>query len=146
MDPRVARLDTPERCERFAINVEARGKQELALEARRRAIQLRAAQHGATTVAETDALEAVYAYEEVLYRRHNRRQKAARTWQMIKDRGIISAVEKVVTRPKSTSGYFALAEMGMSDMAFEAVVLRHPECFTEEAVRRSRERLERDNA
>lgn len=42
--------------------------------------------------------------------------------------------------------YTALAEMGLKEFAFEAVILRHPEHFSPEAVTRSRERLaqERD--
>ena len=35
--------------------------------------------------------------------------------------------------PKETEGYRVLVEMGMEDMAFEAVVLRHPESFSPEA-------------
>jgi hypothetical protein len=42
---------------------------------------------------------------------------------------------------KETSGYIALVEIGMRDFAFEAVVLRHPESFSGDAVTRSRERL-----
>lgn len=56
---RIASFKTPESCEQFAKNVEARGKEELAQLARRRAIEIRAEQHGATTAAERDALEAV---------------------------------------------------------------------------------------
>ena len=36
----------------------------------------------------------------------------------------------------------ALAEMGLLDMAFEAVVLRHPDLFSTEAIARSSERME----
>ena len=59
IDERVARLQTPEACEQFAINVEERGKPEVALKARRRAIELRAAAHGANTQAEREALSSL---------------------------------------------------------------------------------------
>lgn len=142
MDERIKRLTTPESCEQFARNVEARGKPELALQARKRAVQLQAAQHQATTAAEREALEAVFAYERALYEKHGRRTRASRTWPMIKERGIIAAVEHLVTRRDETMGYKAVIEMGMPEMAFEAVVLRHPNLFSDEAIRRSRERLE----
>ena len=58
MDERVARLETPEECEQFAINVENR-LPNLALAARRRAVEFRAAQHGVTSAAELEALQAV---------------------------------------------------------------------------------------
>jgi len=60
---------------------------------------------------------------------------------MIERRGIIPAVEHVVTRRDESTGYTALVEMGMQDKAFEAVVLRYPQVFSAEAVRRSKERL-----
>jgi hypothetical protein len=91
--------------------------------------------------AEREALEAVYAYESVLSGTHGKRTRASRTWQMIERHGIIAAVERVVTRRSVSVGYQALAKMGMEDMAFEAVVLRHPDVFSPQAVERSRERL-----
>jgi hypothetical protein len=140
-DERVARLKTPEECEQFAVNVEARGKTDLAMSARRRAVELRALKHNAKTAAEREALEAVYAYERVLSGSKGKKITASRTWQMIKRHGIISAVERVVSRPTEAKGYTALVKMGMEDKAFEAVVLRHPEAFSVEAVSRSRDRL-----
>jgi len=142
LDERVARLKTPEECEQFAINVKDR-LPELALAARRRAVELRAAAHNANTAAEREALEAVYAYERVLSMTRGKKVYAARTWQMIKRHGIIEAVERIVKRDADAIGFTALVEMDMQDFAFEAVVLRHPEVFSSEAVSRSAERLQR---
>jgi len=141
MDKRIARLETPEECEQFILNVQARFP-DLARAARRRAVELRAATHGATTTAEREALEAVYAYERVLSEKRGKNVRASRTWPMIKRHGIIEAVERAVNRKADTAGYKALAEMGMQDLAFEAVVLRHPDVFSAEAVARSAERLQ----
>lgn len=141
MDPRVARLKTIAECETFAQNARERGAPELADQARRRAVQLRASAHGAVTEIEQECLQAVYAYEEVLSAQKGRRQPASRTWPMIKRLGIIPAVERVVTKRELSSGFTALAEMGLQDYAFEAVVLRHPESFSAEAVAISRERM-----
>jgi hypothetical protein len=142
MDDPISRLKTPENCEQFALNVEERGKPELALAARRRAVELRAAAHGAKTIAEREALEAVYAYERTLFTKHGRNIRASRTWQMVERRGIIPAVEHVVTRSDESTGYTALVQMGMPDKAFESVVLRHPDVFSAEAIRCSRRRLD----
>jgi hypothetical protein len=139
---RVLGLKTPSECEQLAKNVESRGKPEIALLARKRAIELRALSYGAATQAEREALEAVYAYERTLFLKHNKIVHASRTWKMIKERGIIPAVERVVTRAAESTGYTQLVQMGMQDKAFEAVVLRHPHLFSDEAVRRARERLE----
>jgi hypothetical protein len=141
MDPRVAKLKTPQDCETFAKNARERGAPQLAEQARQRAVQLRAEAHGASTDVERECLEAVYAYEEILSAQKGRRQPASRTWQMIHRLGILPAVERVVTKREESLGYTALAEMGLQRFAFEAVILRHPECFSAEAVARSRERL-----
>jgi hypothetical protein len=65
MNELISRLKTPEECEQFAKNVVEKYPA-LAGEARRRAVELRAATHGAKNAAEREALQAVYAYEEVL--------------------------------------------------------------------------------
>lgn len=140
MDDVVAKLKTPESCEQFALNVQGHSP-ERAKAARRRAVELRAAAHGASTAAEREALEAIYAYERVLSVNRGKKIHASRTWQMIKRHGIIVAVERLVSRRAESMGYTALMEMGMPDMAFEAVVLRHPDVFNAAAVEQSRERL-----
>ncbi len=142
MDPRVARLTNVADCESFAVNARERGAPELADQARKRAVQIRADSHGAQSEVERDCLQAVYAYEEILSAQKGRRQPASRTWQMIKKHGIIPAVERVVTKREVSSGFTALAEMGLMDYAFEAVILRHPESFSEEAISMSKQRME----
>lgn len=141
MDDRVAKLKTPKDCESFARNARKLGHPELALEARRRAVELRALAYGATSAAEKECLEAIYAYEEILSEKHGKRVRASRTWQMIKRRGIIAAVEHAVDRPDGTAGFTALKEVGLDNYAFEAVILRHPELFSDSAVERSRTRM-----
>ena len=141
MDPRVANLKNVADCDSFAVNARERGAPELADQARMRGIQIRAETYGATSVVERECLSAVYAYEEVLSAKKGRRQPASRTWQMIKRLGIIAAVERVVTKREVSTGFTALAEMGLMEFAFEAVILRHAESFSAEATAMSRERL-----
>ena len=141
MDDRIKRIKTPEDCEKFARNAIERDRPDLAVEAGRRAIELRAEKQGAQSAAEKEALQAVYAYEEVLTKKNGRRTRASRTWQMIKRRGIIEAMERAVNRSAETQGYTALVEMGLEEFAFEAVILRYPELFSKEAVAKSEERL-----
>ena len=140
MDDRVKRLKTPEDCESFAKNAQE-SHPHLALEAHRRAVELRAAAYGAKTDAEREALEVVYAVEEVLSYKNHKKTRASRTWQSIKQHGILGTVERVVSRAKETDGYESLAEMGMEDLTFEAVVLRHPQLFQPETVERAESRL-----
>jgi hypothetical protein len=140
MDPHVARLTTPEECDQFVINVVEKHP-ELALEAKRRAVELRALAAGAKTEVEREALEAVYAYEDVRTKPGGKKFRATRTWQMIKRHGIISAIERAVDRDEDPTGYQALAAMNMRDKSFEAVVVRHPGVFSPDVVQRCRSRL-----
>src|SRR5271170_5668898 len=98
-DERIAKLKTADECEIFAKNVEARGKRDLALLARRRALELKAIAHGATTAVEREALEAIYAYERVSSALAGKKKRATRTWQMVDRHGIIKTTELVVRRP-----------------------------------------------
>ena len=141
MDERVKRIKTAEKCEIFARNAENRGRPDLAREAKIRAVELRAAEYDSKSEAENEAIQAVYAYEEVLSKKNGKRTRASRTWQMIKRRGIIESVERAVNRESVTQGYTLLAEMGLENFAFEAVILRHPELFSDEAIAKSRQRL-----
>lgn len=145
MDDRIAKLKTPEECEQLAKNAEARGRADLAKAARRRAVELRALAHGAHSDAERDALQAVYAVEEVATQRNGRKTKASRTWQSFERHGIIGTVERVVSRKMPTDGYSALVEMGLHDFTFEAVVLRYPTLFSTEAITHARERMDDRN-
>ena len=142
MDPRIARLKTVNDCENFAKNALERGFPGLATEARERGVQLRAEAHGANSAVEKECLEAIYAFEEVKSEENGRRTKASRTWQAIRRLGIIPAVERIVTKREVSAGFKALAEMGLKEYAFEAVVLRHPDSFSVEALNISRQRLE----
>jgi len=141
MDERVQKLKTPDECERFARNARERNRPDLAQQAARRAVDLRAEGRGAASDAERDALRAVYAYEELLYRKNGRRTSAARTWQMINRYGVLEAVERAVNRDTNPSGYLTLVEMGMQDLAFEAVVMHYPQVFRVETIARARRRL-----
>ena len=145
MDPRVTKLITVADCESFTINARDRGAPELAEQARKRAVQIRAELYGTDSEVERECVQAVYAYEEILSAKNGRRQPANRTWQMIKRHGIIPAVERVVTKREIAIGFTALAEMDLMEYAFEAVVLRHPSSFTAEAVSMSKKRIEEFN-
>lgn len=145
MDKRVACLRTPEECDQFVLNVQAT-EPELAIAARRRAVILRAESHGASSEVEREILAAIYAYEAGKSRETGRKFHASRTWQMVKRHGIIGTAERAVNRDEDAEGFQTLAKMGLQDLAFEAVIVRNPGRFTEGAVARAQERLNRWNA
>ncbi len=152
MDDRVAKLKSPEECERFASNAERLGHSDLVVDARKRAVELRAKiceekakkraeKYGASSEAEKECLKAICAYEEVLTWRDGRRTRATCMWQMIGRHGILEIAERAVNQNSEATGYTELVEMGLQELSFEAVICRHPDLFSPEVVDRSQQRM-----
>lgn len=108
---------------------------------RRSRIRQRADGHSPASDAEREGLEAIYAYEEALSDINGKPTRAGRTWPMVKEKGVIAAIEGIVTRPLETRAYRILIEMGLEDKTFEAVVLRYPTIFSAAAVDACERRL-----
>ena len=141
MEDIIQKLKTPADCLQLAKNVRDRNPG-LAQKARRRAVELRAISHRSNSGVELELFKSVYAYEEFLYEKHKKHQRATYTWRMIKNDGIIRAAEKAVNRKIDPAGYKALVKMGMHDLTFEAVIIHYPDAFNEEVVSRAKARLE----
>ena len=141
MDYRVERLRTPAECEIFAQNAKARNFPDLVLQAQRRAIQLQASTHETASAVEAEAFAAVYAYEVLLKRRNGKKTRATGIWQAIKRYGIIEAVERAVSRPAEGDDRVTLRTIGLADLSFEAVVMRHEASFSAAAISASKARL-----
>ena len=143
MDPRVERLKTPQECEAFICNARARGEDLLVKEAHRRAVARRTDAYGPKSPLERECVEAIYAYEEVMSTRNGRRIPATRIWQNVRKLGPFTAIDKAVSRPENESTYAALVELGLEQLAFEAVVVGHPQEFSFDAVEQSKARAAR---
>jgi hypothetical protein len=141
MDYRVERLRTPAECEIFAKNATDRQHPELAEEARRKALNLQAAEHETTSPVESEAFAAVYAYELHLTRKNGRKTRATKTWAIVKSHGIIEAIQRAVSRTPDPAVVVALRELGLNDLTFEAVVVRHQAAFDAATVELSKTRL-----
>lgn len=141
MDKRVAALKNPEDCLRFIKNALNAGREDLVQQARQRRVILLAEATDAKNEAERDAYAVLYAYEETLLQKHGKKMRATYTRRMIKELGILPAVERAVNKPTETVGYKALQEMGLQSFSFEAVVLKYPELFSKEATARCLERI-----
>ena len=129
----VMRIKDPELCYVFAKNATNRGHPELALEAYRRAVDLRAEAHDATSDVELAALRAIYAYEEALSFSKGKRTRATGTWQMVSRSGVLAALAKRMQSRNGEDMVPVLKELGMEDYAFEAVYKTYPEAFAQQA-------------
>lgn len=128
----VARINDPEKCYVFARNAIRKGHPELATQAYRRAVDLRAEQHEVSTEAEHAAARAIFAYEEALSHAKGKRTRATGTWQLVNRHGLIAAVSKRLNSRGSDDTAAALKELGMEDYSFEAVRASYPEAFEQQ--------------
>ncbi len=110
---------------------------------KRQTVEAKAAAHNPATDLERESFEALYAYEAARSTHSGRTFRSSRTWQVVESHGVVPAVERLVGRPDDAGVSAALLEMGMQDMAFEHVVVRHREAFSEKAVLAADARLKR---
>ena len=122
----VERIKEPELCYVFARNATRRGHPELALQAYRRAVDLRAEGHETESDAEFAAVRAIYAYEEALSYSKGKRTRATGTWQMVNRHGLLAAVHKRIQGRSGDDVKAVLKELGMEDYSFEAVGKAYP--------------------
>lgn len=137
MDEIISKLKTPEECRQFVVKYS-----NLIRQARQRAIELRASSHEAEDIVEYELYQALYAYEDILTEKNNRRTRANRTWQMVKHYGIKLAAERAVNRNADAMGYKVLVGMGLQGMTFESVIVKYPGHFSSNAVKQAHKRLE----
>ncbi len=140
-DARVARLTTPRECLVFERNARERGHPELGDEARARCIELSAARDMEADDAAADPLRhelwtALAACEYVLGR------SSTGPRQSIRRRGLLGAGEHFARQGGIPVTLAALDAVGFRDHAWESVVMRHQEHFTDATAKRARERLE----
>ena len=84
--------------------------------------------------AERDCMVALAAYELVLEAKHGKKVKATYLRKSILQKGIIEAISSSILKGESTSGLNTLFQMGKAALAFENVVLKHSNSFTETVV------------
>mgnify|MGYP003573764087 FL=1 len=125
----VMRINDPELCYVFGKNAVHRGHPELALQAHRRAVDLRAEAYGATDEAEFAAVRAIYAYEEALGYQKGKRTRATGTWQLVRRHGLLAAVHKRLDSRDSEEVLPILRELGMEDYSFAAVLKEYRDAF-----------------
>lgn len=125
----VMRISEPELCYVFARNATRNGHPELALQAYRRAVDLRAEGAGAKSEVELAAFRAIFAYEEALSFSKGRRTRATGTWQMVSRHGLLPTICKRVQSGTDAAITATLTELGMEDYSFAAVFEAYPRAF-----------------
>ena len=117
----VSRISKPELCYVFANNAVKRGHEDLALQAYRRAVDLRAEAHEGVSDAERQALKSFYAYEEALSYGQRKRKRATGTWQIVKKLGILPTLAKRLASKTGVDVAEVLKTLKMEDYSFETI-------------------------
>jgi hypothetical protein len=125
----VLRINDPQKCYVFARNATRNGHPELALQAHRRAVDLRAEAYEVTSAAEHAAVRAIFAYEEALGYAKGKRTRATGTWQLVARSGLMAAVAKRFESRGGEDVSVTLKELAMEDYSFRAVIDAYPEAF-----------------
>ena len=120
----VLRIHEPELCYVFAANAAKRGHEDLAHQAYRRAVDLRAAEHTDVSESERLALKAFYAYEEALSWGQRKRKRASGTWQMVKKVGILPTLKKRLASQSGVEVAEVLKQLNMEDYSFRSVAAK----------------------
>ncbi|GJE53072.1 hypothetical protein GOFOIKOB_6148 [Methylobacterium tardum] len=68
-----------------------------------------------------------------------KRLHANRTWNLVRDKGLIGAIETIVTGPE-TLGYSTMIKIGRADLLAEKIVIDHPHLFSDVAVEAAQRR------
>ena len=130
MDDRVRRLKTPKDCLIFMKNAADRGRPDLAQQARRQAIRLRAHENEPKTPLERAWFEALHAYEDVLAHRNGGPIRASNIRPLLKKHGAREAIERALAADGESSTYELLKAVGLQDLSFESMVMRFPQEFS----------------
>lgn len=152
MDERIARIirniQSLKDLAQFEVN--ARGRNALTDEVNA-AIRARSADFGRALITERTGLDltelspveekivqAVSEYVGVMKREGKR---ANRTFEQLRNRGLIDAAETAVSQSTPTQGFQALSDADRADLTYEQIILDHPDEFSQRAIWFSRRAL-----
>ena len=142
MDERIARLKTSQEAHQVAENARLKGLFDLQAEALEHAKTLQAKEEGYMTPAEIAIATALYTYEEEQSRLKKKANfRAHRLRGMLKRHGALKTAERKALDRESSTGFAVLEEAGKQDLTFEAIIVRYPDEFTEEAFAAAQARL-----
>jgi hypothetical protein len=122
-------------------NAEKRGAASLVRDCQRRLFELGGI--NAEDPVERRLWEAVTAYEEILHRKHGKRQQASYTRRKIRDKGAIATLSDWALDTKITPGFEALVTDNLAEFTSEFVVVQFADRFEPHVVAAARKRLEK---
>lgn len=142
MDERVTRVKTSQEARQLAKNAHVVGRLDIEAQALEYAKKLQAQEEGYTTPAELAIADVLYTYEEVQSRlKDGTNYRAKRLRGMLKKYGPLQTAEQLALNPIRSAGFDMLEGEGQQDMTIEAIIVKYPDEFSEDALHAARARL-----
>ena len=132
--------DDPEQLRTVAKNARKRGATDLAEAAFRRLVRILPSEQPGTV--EHDFWRTVHSFEEVLSEERGRKTRLSRTRQKVGRVGVHQTLIDWALGKTESEGFAMLLERGLSELAGEAIVLRHRDKFEPEVAKAAEARLE----
>ncbi len=129
----------PERLRSIGVNARKLGEFDVARRADLKLYQVLPKEAPGTL--EYDVWKSIHALEGTLTQEREKTTRLSRTRQKITAVGELETIKALVMKPKPSEGFHMLIEREMSELTFEAVVLRHPEQFDEIVLSAAKVRL-----
>lgn len=127
----IAQCQDPNKLKSLIKNARDRGHTALADAAFRKLISLVPSERPGTV--EYDFWQTVIAFEYVLTEERERTTRLSRTRQKVARVGVVQTLTDWALSDKETDGFRMLLERGMPELTGEAIVLRHPDTFDQQA-------------
>ena len=138
----VTTCDDKAKLKQLIVNAKAKGDKEVEAAAFRRYIAVAPAEKPGTL--EYDFWQTIHAFELVLTEERGKTTRLSRTRQKVARSGVVATLE-AWAQGKETEGFKMLMERGMPELAGEAIILRHPSCFSAETQAAAKEQLVKAN-
>ncbi len=132
-------LDDPKLVRNLLVNAQRANREDLVLKCQVRLAQLEGKRY--QTALEQEFWAAVRAAEELASAKNGRTTRLTRTRQKAARAGIKRCLEDWAFHSGTTQGFDILVDGGHPELTGEAIVLRHSQEFSPEAVAAARERL-----